>query len=109
MSINKITGTVSRRVREIFLKDVKEKAAAFEAALAKEDMAADADELKRIVHIFKGNARYLGLKHLESEANNLDELLKAADSINRHKDELRDFVLLLKDILEVNPLSTGDQ
>ncbi len=107
MSANKITGSVSPRVREIFIKDVKEKVATMEAALAKEDMEADADVLKRIVHTFKGNARYLGLMNLESVAIDLDPLLKAADSMTRLRDELQDFVVLLKDILEVNPAEQG--
>lgn len=69
-----ISGPVSQRIRELFLKDLSEKIRELEDITSGEDEAGGRrDDIKRIAHGYKGNAGYFSLTALENISRDLDK------------------------------------
>ena len=69
---DKIDPSVSAAAQNVFLMDGREKLEILTAALKHADDEEQMGKIKAIAHEYKGNARYFGLKELESIARELD-------------------------------------
>lgn len=73
-----ISGPVSERIRELFLKEINAKIKELENITTSESQAdARRDEIKGIAHGYKGNAGYFNLSALEGVARDLDKAVNA--------------------------------
>lgn len=99
---HKIKSTVSKRVREVFLQDAREKTKQLEEISRAGDMETKLHEIEPIAHNYKGNAAYLGLTELEAAASRLHQGIKSNESLEKVKDNTEHLIHLLKKILEEN-------
>ncbi len=71
-----INKNISTKVKNIFLKDLKEKQIFINKVIKKKNIKNKLDEISIIAHTYKGNAGYFGLKPFELLAKELDRKLK---------------------------------
>jgi len=67
-----IKDTVSEKIKNIFMADAQNKLEIIVGIFENNEFANKKEEVKRIAHGYKGNARYLGLSGLEAAARELD-------------------------------------
>ncbi|MCP4149715.1 MAG: response regulator [bacterium] len=72
----KIKDTISERLKNIFLQDLKSKIESISVILKEVELGVGRPLLKHIAHGFKGNAGHFGLSELENTATELDRAIK---------------------------------
>lgn len=101
--INKISASVSQKIKKIFLDTARERLLLIEEILAGNGVALQGIEIKKIAHSYKGNAAHLGLKDLESAAKQLDAELRNNEPAEAVRESLEKLAAQLRAVLQANP------
>ncbi len=99
---HKIKPTVSKRIREVFIRDAGEKTTQLKAFIRGEDMETGIPGIERIAHTYKGNAAYMGLTELEAAAARLHGGIKSNAPLEKIKNNTEHLIDLLEKILKEN-------
>lgn len=90
--------TVSPRMRALLHKDIPQKLKQIEAFLATPENTAEREQLERLVHTYKGNARYYSLNNLEKLSTEVHQLCKTLSPIESITIKVKDLQAELKKI-----------
>ncbi|MCK5222923.1 MAG: response regulator, partial [Candidatus Aminicenantes bacterium] len=97
-----ISKSVSENIKNVFLKDLKEKHEILKKAIDENSIENEFESIALIAHSYKGNAGYFGLSLFEDLTRELDQRLKDKRSAKIISDLTIKLARMIEDILSIN-------